>query len=104
MVAVLSYTGFDMEDAMILNKSSVERGMFHASVYKTETIDLRDEKSAKMVFAPEPQPPHMVGRPAPGSSSRRSAVLLISSAHFYACATSIPFSLLRVQMICMRWD
>ncbi|KAL8452389.1 hypothetical protein Emed_001394 [Eimeria media] len=30
---------FDMEDAMILNKSSVERGMFHGCVYKTKIID-----------------------------------------------------------------
>jgi DNA-directed RNA polymerase I subunit RPA2 len=41
--AVLSYTGFDMEDAMILNKSSYERGFGHASVYKTLEIDLKDE-------------------------------------------------------------
>ena len=27
-----------MEDAMILNKASVERGFCHASVYKTEVI------------------------------------------------------------------
>ncbi|GAB2213945.1 hypothetical protein Drorol1_Dr00018272 [Drosera rotundifolia] len=39
IVAVLAYTGYDMEDAMILNKSSVERGMFHGQIYKTETID-----------------------------------------------------------------
>lgn len=30
---------FDMEDAMILNKSSVERGLFHGCVYKTKIID-----------------------------------------------------------------
>jgi hypothetical protein len=35
VVAVISYTGFDMEDAMIINKSSFERGFGHASVYKT---------------------------------------------------------------------
>ena len=46
IVAVLSYTGFDMEDAMILNKSSYERGFGHASVYKTIEIDLQEE--AKM--------------------------------------------------------
>ncbi|KAL8275095.1 hypothetical protein Esti_000974 [Eimeria stiedai] len=39
VVAVMCYTGFDMEDAMILNKSSVERGMFHGCVYKTKIID-----------------------------------------------------------------
>jgi DNA-directed RNA polymerase I subunit RPA2 len=43
IVAVLSYTGFDMEDAMILNKSSYERGFGHASVYKTIKVDLKDE-------------------------------------------------------------
>lgn len=65
VVAVLAYTGFDMEDAMILNKSSVDRGMFHASVFKTECIDLRDEKKAKMAFAPEPAPPHLAGKVPP---------------------------------------
>lgn len=41
--AVLSYTGFDMEDAMILNKGSYERGFAHASVYKTLAVDLAEE-------------------------------------------------------------
>ncbi|KAE8670626.1 DNA-directed RNA polymerase I subunit RPA2-like isoform X2 [Hibiscus syriacus] len=45
IVAVLAYTGYDMEDAMILNKSSVERGMCHGQIYQTETIDLCDGKS-----------------------------------------------------------
>lgn len=40
---MLSYTGFDMEDAMILNKSSFERGFAHASVYKTLVVDLAQE-------------------------------------------------------------
>jgi DNA-directed RNA polymerase I subunit RPA2 len=41
--AVLSYTGYDMEDAMIISKGSFERGMAHASVYKTLEINLEDE-------------------------------------------------------------
>ena len=36
--------GYDMEDAMILNKSAVERGFAHAYLYKTEQIDLREER------------------------------------------------------------
>ena len=34
MTSVLQ--GYDMEDAMILNKAAVERGFAHASVYKCE--------------------------------------------------------------------
>lgn len=43
IVAVLSYTGFDMEDAMILNKGSLDRGFGHASVYKTMKVNIEDE-------------------------------------------------------------
>ena len=42
IVAVISYTGYDMEDAMILNKSAHERGFGYGSVYKSEVVHLRD--------------------------------------------------------------
>uniref|UniRef100_A0A2C9JZV8 DNA-directed RNA polymerase subunit beta n=1 Tax=Biomphalaria glabrata TaxID=6526 RepID=A0A2C9JZV8_BIOGL len=55
IVAVISYTGYDMEDAMILNKSSYERGFAHGSIVKSEDVDLRGisrEHGAKtFVFA-----------------------------------------------------
>ena len=35
VVAVISYTGYDMEDAMIINKSSYENGFGHGCIYKT---------------------------------------------------------------------
>ncbi|KNC77992.1 hypothetical protein SARC_09558, partial [Sphaeroforma arctica JP610] len=44
VVAVISYTGYDMEDAMILNKASEDRGFAHGTVYKTKVIDLTKEK------------------------------------------------------------
>jgi DNA-directed RNA polymerase I subunit RPA2 len=66
---VVAYTGYDMEDAMILNKSSVERGFAHATLYKTETIDLREEKGRDAKFAPEP-----LGRTLPPPSERERPV------------------------------
>nr|WCZ58370.1 RNA polymerase I subunit RPA135 [Paratrimastix eleionoma] len=43
-VAVISYTGYDMEDGMIVNKASYERGFAHASVYLTKNFDLYDDE------------------------------------------------------------
>ena len=40
VVAVISYTGYDMEDAMIINRSTYERGFCHGVVYKSMLIDL----------------------------------------------------------------
>lgn len=44
IVAVISYTGYDMDDAMILNKSAHERGFSHGTIYKTEKLGWADEK------------------------------------------------------------
>jgi DNA-directed RNA polymerase I subunit RPA2 len=46
VVAVISYTGYDMEDAMIINKSAHERGFGHGTVYKSQIIDLKDQRGA----------------------------------------------------------
>jgi len=46
VVAVISYTGYDMEDAMILNKSAHERGFGYGTVYKSDIIDLQGEPGA----------------------------------------------------------
>ena len=43
VVAVISYTGYDMDDAMIVNKSAHERGFAHGTIYKTKKVDLAEE-------------------------------------------------------------
>ena len=47
VVAVISYTGYDMEDAMILNKSAHERGFGYGTIYKTKKISLKDDSRTK---------------------------------------------------------
>ncbi|KAF8138317.1 DNA-directed RNA polymerase I polypeptide 2 [Boletus edulis] len=46
VVAVISYTGYDMEDAMILNKSAHERGFAYGTIYKSQVIDLKDMRGS----------------------------------------------------------
>lgn len=45
VVAVISYTGYDMEDAMIINKSAYERGFAHGAVYKSYIRELNEAQS-----------------------------------------------------------
>lgn len=40
VVAVILYTGYDMDDAMIINKLADERGFGYGTVYKVEKVDL----------------------------------------------------------------
>ncbi|CAG9794694.1 unnamed protein product [Diatraea saccharalis] len=59
IVAVISYTGYDMEDAMIINKSAYERGMCAGAVYKAEWAQLEHGGS---YFARDPQRPDLAAR------------------------------------------
>jgi DNA-directed RNA polymerase I subunit RPA2 len=46
VVAVISYTGYDMDDAMIINKSAHERGFGYGTIYKAKKIDLAAESKS----------------------------------------------------------
>jgi DNA-directed RNA polymerase II subunit RPB2 len=52
IVAIATYTGYNQEDSIILNKSSIERGMFNVSYFKS-VVDMEDENlqsNTKVVF------------------------------------------------------
>lgn len=66
----MNVQGYDMEDAMVINKSSYERGFGHGTIYKSEFIDVTDKKS---YFVRNPEKPELAktidtdGLPMPGS-------------------------------------
>ena len=47
VVAVISYTGYDMDDAMILNKSAHERGFGHGTIYTTKFYSIKDSSRSR---------------------------------------------------------
>jgi len=50
IVAVISHSGYDMEDALIINKQSFERGFKHASVFKTKVIETMPDRMGAAKF------------------------------------------------------
>ncbi|GFS71022.1 DNA-directed RNA polymerase I subunit RPA2 [Nephila pilipes] len=62
-IAVMSYSGFDMEDAIVINKSSVNRGLMRDVMYQTETYSFEDLatdlecKVSELIFKSDPCDP-----------------------------------------------
>lgn len=51
IVAIACYTGYNQEDSIIINKSSVDRGMFNMTYFKTIVDSESSGKNQKIVFA-----------------------------------------------------
>ena len=45
VVAVISYTGYDMDDAMIIAKQAHDRGFAHGHIFKTKKCDIQEKGS-----------------------------------------------------------
>jgi DNA-directed RNA polymerase II subunit RPB2 len=61
IVAVATYTGYNQEDAIIINRSSCERGCFNLTAYKTVVEMEAVEEESAILFGP-PLSPHL-GKP-----------------------------------------
>jgi DNA-directed RNA polymerase II subunit RPB2 len=50
IVAIASYTGFNQEDGLMLNKTSIERGMFNSLYYRSYSDDESEENGNRVFF------------------------------------------------------
>lgn len=52
IVAIATYNGWNQEDSIIINKSSIDRGLFHITAYKTMTASEKTlTPSERVIFA-----------------------------------------------------
>ena len=50
IVAIASYTGYNQEDSLMLNKTSIERGMFNSLYYRSYSDDESEEGGKRVYF------------------------------------------------------
>ena len=53
-VAIMTHTGYNMEDSLLINKGSIDRGMFGATIYHTEKDE--DKNITNFVSRTKPDP------------------------------------------------
>ena len=46
IVAVMSFSGYDIEDALVLNRASIDRGFGRCVLYKSKTVTLKSQADA----------------------------------------------------------
>ena len=51
VVAIMTYTGFNQEDSIMINKASIERGLFNLSYYKSITATAKEvSQNERIIF------------------------------------------------------
>jgi len=50
IVAIASYTGYNQEDSLMLNKTSIERGLFNSLYYRSYSDDESEENGNRVYF------------------------------------------------------
>lgn len=50
MVAVMSFSGYDIEDAIVLNKASLDRGFGRCQLYRRQSVVLKSYSDNMMKY------------------------------------------------------
>jgi DNA-directed RNA polymerase beta subunit len=61
IVAIMCYGGYNIEDALLLNKRSVERGLFQSTYYFTEEVTEKDTPNEKVLIGRNAELPRSKG-------------------------------------------
>ena len=61
IVAIATYTGFNQEDSIIFNLSSIERGLFRSTSYKKELAQIQKNQSSQDDVFMKPNPAKVAG-------------------------------------------
>ena len=55
VVAIMTYTGFNQEDSIMINKNSIERGLFNISYFKSITATAKDVSQTERIIFGNPK-------------------------------------------------
>jgi DNA-directed RNA polymerase II subunit RPB2 len=62
MVAIMCYTGYNMEDSLVFNKASIDRGLFRSATYKGyESEAKKNQSTAQDDIFMKPDPTKVIG-------------------------------------------
>ena len=88
IVAIATYSGYNQEDAVIINKSSLDRGLFTVTSYKTVTeIEQSPDPDERVIFA---NPIHLRTSGKTVEDVKHANYTMLSEDGFIAPETRIP--------------